>query len=92
MGRVHQEKTIKEHTKQTLIVGIYNIILVVVIGTIAYFVTPWALLGLIFGASTKDRIVIEEDGTKVTIEISDTKELPRNKIVNAINDVRNTQK
>lgn len=48
---------------------VYDVVLVICVSLLAYFMTPWALCGLIFLAVEKDSVTVERpDGTTVTVE------------------------
>lgn len=62
---------------QILAVLIYDLVLVIVMAGLAYMVTPWALLGLLFlaGYSADEEVTVTTDGgTTVTVTTEELSE------------------
>lgn len=69
-----------------LLLIIYNIGLIAVCGTLAFFVTPWALLGLVFLANSDTRITVKKDGGRIDVRLSSAHDIDEDKVRAAVEE------
>lgn len=67
----------KAEIRSMMVVLIIDLALVAVVGMLAYYTTPWALLGLVFliGWKTDTEVRVIEGSTEVVVTLSDSHDI-----------------